>query len=1020
MSHKQKILGLDLGTSSIGWALIEGDPAPKSIIDMGVRIFPEGVDRKKGEKSLNQDRRDARSQRRQGYRRARRKQKLLHALQNANLLPKEKGAIEDLMAKNPYALRAQALDIKITPHELGRALYHLGQRRGFKSNRKAGADRDDGKVYESISAIDQGMKAKQCRTLGEYLNSLDSHKERIRGRYTARRHYEDEFEKIWSEQEQYHRELLNVNAKKAIREAIFHQRPLKIQKHLVGYCEFEPERKRAAAATLIAQEFRIWQNINNLKVSFTDGSERYLTNEERLKLGNKLSSSKSMTWKQIRKLLEFPERSALFNLERTYKTGLPGNKTAAMLSSALGQERWQSLGKRKQEYLVTDLLHIPDDDGLIKRLRRHWRFDEQSIKKLLKVQLPKGYMHLSSKAMRNILKHLKLTRPGSNKGLNYAEACTAAGYNHTKPLDNRNDKYLLFPGRVARTRTREGRAVSPNHAPELTSPHMVITELRNPMVERALYQVRRVVNAIIREYGKPDIIRIEMARDLKATRKQREKMEKQNRENEKLNKAATQKLREYGIENPLRTDIIKYRLWEECEHVCPYTGKPISMHDLFGPEPQFDIEHIIPYTRSLDNSFMNKTLCDRKENARKGKLTPYELYSNDLQKYEEVLARAKKLPYAKFKRFTIRDLNSMDDFVSQQLNETRYIARQAVAFLSQLGVRVEPVKGGTTALLRHAWGIEGLLNINNGKTRLDHRHHAIDALTVALTTRSAVRGLSTAYLRDGRLRIEKQNTPMPQLITQTQKKLSTIIVSHKRQRKIKGPLHEETLYSFKENYDDKGNKLVTIRKMLKDLSEKDIANIKDRRIRHLATEHLKRHGDMKSAFGKEPTTFHIPTKNGARVPVSRVRVQYPLNVTTIASGVRRRHVNTGSNHHMAIYRIKDKKGNEKWIGRVVSTLEAKQRLANRQPVIDRIGKEGESFVMALHINDMVELEHDGKRLVCYLQKMDQSSRAIFRPHNDATEKADRTFQISKTPETMRKCGLQLLDIDPLGKVRHQS
>ncbi|OOZ39136.1 hypothetical protein BOW53_12860 [Solemya pervernicosa gill symbiont] len=213
----ETILGLDLGTSSIGWALIEGDPLPKKIVDMGVRIFPEGVDRTKGEKSLNQDRRDARSLRRQGCRRMRRKQKLLHALQDAKLLPRKQTELDELMGLSPYQVRAKALDERLSPHELGRALYHLGQRRGFKSNRKTDSDKEDGKVYEGISEIDKGMAEKQCRTIGEYLNSLDPHQARIRGRYTARRHYEQEFDAIFQAQQPHHPKLLNVNNRKRIR-----------------------------------------------------------------------------------------------------------------------------------------------------------------------------------------------------------------------------------------------------------------------------------------------------------------------------------------------------------------------------------------------------------------------------------------------------------------------------------------------------------------------------------------------------------------------------------------------------------------------------------------------------------------------------------------------------------------------------------------------------------------------------------------------------------------------------------
>ncbi len=1019
MSNKQIILGLDLGTSSIGWALIEDDPTPKRIIDMGVRIFPEGVDRTKGEKSLNQDRRDARSLRRQGYRRVRRKKKLLHALQDAKLLPKKQQQLDEIMAKNPYELRTHALEERLEPFQLGRALYHLGQRRGFKSNRKTDSDKEDGKVYDSISTIDRGMKAKECRTLGEYLNSLDPHQERIRGRYTSRRHYEEEFDAIWRAQQAHHPKLLNTNNRIRIRNAIFDQRPLKIQKHLVGFCEFEPDRKRAAAATLLAQEFRLWQNLNNLKVTFADGTERFLSDKERLTLGVKLATSRKLPWEQIRKALDFPERSTLFNLERTYKSGLMGNQTAAMLSSALGNKTWKALGERKQEELVTDLLTIHDEKGLLKRLRRHWHFDEEAIAKLLKVRPPKGYIHLSSKAMRNIVPHMKRCETEHNQGLNYADACKAAGYDHTKPQEGRADNALLFPGKAARANKRKGKGNIPNHAPELMQPHIEISELRNPMVERALYQVRRVVNAIILRYGKPDIIRVEMARDLKASRRQRKEMKDRNDANEKLNKAAIERLEEYGIPHPSRSDLIKYRLWEECEHVCPYTGKSISMDSLFGPEPQFDIEHIIPYSRCLDDSYMNKTLCERKENERKGNLTPAELYSNNPEKYQEVLARAKNLPYPKFKRFSLDAIKDLDDFVSQQLNETRYIARQAVAFLSQLGVKVEPVKGGTTALLRHAWGIGSLLSDDGNKTRLDHRHHAVDALVVALTTRSAVRGLNTSYLRDGRLRLEEQRQPMPHLREQAIDILDKMVVSHKPQRKLKGPLHDETLYGSAR--DEEGIPMAVIRMNISDLNEKDILGtgrkkIRDATLREHAKRHLQKKGSLKAAFQDENCPFGITSKSGNFRYVSKVRVLTDRSITPIGTQERnKRHVWTRSNHHMEVFEI-DKNGVPHWEARVISTLEATIRKHRKLPVVDTNHSEDGRFIMALHQNDMVKLTHNEETNIYRVEKMDQNNNISFRLHTDA-DKKDWRLAVKKVPESMRTSNITLLEIDVLGNIK---
>ena len=198
----------------------------------------------------------------------------------------------------PYELRARALNEALEPWQLGRALYHLGQRRGYLSNRKTGNEKD-GKVAEGISEISQAMSEGGFRTLGEYFAGEDSHSKRIRSRYTSRAMYEKEFNLIWDFQAKHHPELLDEAQKQAVYEAIFHQRPLKIQKHLVGKCDFEPDRKRGAKATLVAQEFRLWSNINNLKILLGDGTERWLTDKERATLHEALKDKKQLSWEKI-------------------------------------------------------------------------------------------------------------------------------------------------------------------------------------------------------------------------------------------------------------------------------------------------------------------------------------------------------------------------------------------------------------------------------------------------------------------------------------------------------------------------------------------------------------------------------------------------------------------------------------------------------------------------------------------------------------------------------------------------
>ena len=317
-------LGLDLGSASIGWALIALDSSnkPQGLLKAGVRIFEPGVegstlDIERGkDQSKAVARREARLHRRQLRRRAARQRDLFLLLQQANLLPPaaeasvslsdqrhqvlndldraltanlrnnvEAESLRGVEQSLPYFLRKSALDRKLGAFELGRVLYHLIQRRGFKSNRREGKkskDDDLGKVKAGISELAANIASAGVRTLGEYFAGLNSHERRIRGRWTARSMYEQEFEKIWQSQCPYWPEVLDENFKSKVDWLLFFQRPIAAQEHLIGFCELEPEERRAPWAFLEAQQFRVLQKVNDLNViEFGKLDERSLTKEER-------------------------------------------------------------------------------------------------------------------------------------------------------------------------------------------------------------------------------------------------------------------------------------------------------------------------------------------------------------------------------------------------------------------------------------------------------------------------------------------------------------------------------------------------------------------------------------------------------------------------------------------------------------------------------------------------------------------------------------------------------------------
>ncbi len=590
------ILGLDVGTNSLGWALLgcDEDGNPNRIVDMGVRIFQEAVekDAKGAGPPKNQARQAARSARRRNERRRRRRQNLLNALVRAEMLPETEEErnrlLQDQMHYNPYELRARGLDEQLTLFEFGRAIYHLNQRRGFKSNRLAEDTGDDGTVKQGISELRKKMDKKQSRTLGEFL----SEQKKKRGRYTHRDMFEEEFESLWKTQSSFHPEILTDALNAELHNIMFWQRPLsnrpgrrspknprKRAQNPIGRCPFEPNRRRANAAWPVFQKFRILQDLNNLKLIDPESTEeRALTQDERRILFKELSAKRTMSWNQVREKLGL-HSGEKFNLEEGGKKELKGNHTNWRMRKILNGA-WDRLPQEKQEELITDLLTIQDMDPLLRRLQNHWGFSSDVAIKLAKAELENRYAHLSVKALRGILPYLE-------EGMLYDKACNAAGYDHRGTHYKSNRDFLPEP-----------------------------LHLRNPVVQKALFEVRKVVNALIKRYGKPTEIRVEMARELKQTRKKKQEIADRNRKNEARNKQIVKILQEefpeFRHREPRPYDIVRYKLWEECNLTCPYTGQQISKQMLFSGE--VDIEHIIPYSRSLDDSYMNKTLCLAKEN----------------------------------------------------------------------------------------------------------------------------------------------------------------------------------------------------------------------------------------------------------------------------------------------------------------------------------------------------------------------------------------------------------------------
>lgn len=956
-----KILGLDLGTNSIGWSAV--DTSHESILGAGTRIFPIGVNVDGGkEKPKNAARREYRQKRRQLFRRKFRNNLLQKALKQAELMPATFEENDAYWQGCPYQLRKKALSEPLPAHELGRVIFHLNQRRGFKSNRKTegtnkkGALQEGGNGKIGVDATLAEWQSGGFRTFGAYLASLDPHLQRLRNRYTLRSWYEQEMEEIWQVQQQYHPDKLTPELKRQLANPdfgiVFYQRPLKSQKHLVGKCTLEPGKPRVPISHPNFEEFRMWQIINNLQVAGPGRFNEPLDDEEKTKLVELFYSRDKIKISDIRKKLKLTE-DYTFNYKKDEQ--FTGNETSIKLSKLFGIAAWHALPdedktlrtSKSEAKTITklDVWHTlyfaQDADWLKKYAADKWQFADDQTKKLAKTHLKEGYGSLSLKAIRKMLPFLRA-------GKKYDEAAKFAGYHHSQ---------------ISEYKTGLEKLEAPKN-------------LRNPIVQQALYELRTLVNQLLQQYGRFDIIRVELARDLKVSAKKRAEIRIEQLKNRARNERYYQELLKQGINRPSKTDIDKYQLWEECQKICPYTGKAISFSDLF-EYGRFDIEHILPYSRTLDDSIANKTLCEKGFNIKKGNQTPHECMSGDQANYLLVLERVQKHMPRKLAKFKQEKLD--EDFVQKQLNDTRYISKEAKAYLKSICNRVDVTTGTATAPLRHYWGLNSILNEGkNKKTRDDHRHHAVDALVVALTTPRMLQELSRWNSLDRSPQMH--NYPMPwetfyrgarsaiENILVSQKKNSKTVTSWNRKVKEKdgktitqrqvsarGQLHKETVYGKRQ--DPLGKEFYAVRKSLESLTPAMISKIVDPAVREIVKDRLRSFGVNPDAkkFDIPKTAFNEPLympnlkgKSGRQNQIKKVRIRENSSGMVQLKGELNQWVEPGSNHHVAIYQDEQGKLHE----RVVTFYEAVERKKQSVPVVQPTTTEGYSLVQTLQINDM--------------------------------------------------------------------
>lgn len=756
-------LGLDIGTSSIGWAVLDLDK--ERIHDLGVRIFERPEDPQNGD-SLAKPRRDARSARRRLKRRRQRLNHLKQFFVDQNILTKDQveevlNYKSDFNKLDVYDLRAKALTEELSPEELLKVLYQITKRRGFKSNRKVveESDKEGGRVTSALKTNEKFLADNNYTTVGEALSRDEKfapHKRNKRDDYTnsfARDDFLHELEAIIKTQRNY--ALKNV-PEPAINEliygiddgqvtnvsAIMYQRPFmtkELIEKMVGKCTFEDGEKRAPKASYSFEVFRLASDLSHLVFIPRDASKRQAKCEnlevrlspEQIKQVIELAKSqKSLTYKKVRSTAGISEDYVPKDVRGKKKDGdefgeenvFGGLKAYNDIRLALKDlpEDWAKIDNESAINQIAYTLTTQKADEGIRAELDTLPLSNKAKEAIVKIKPTnfRAFGHLSIKALQKITPHIL-------EGMTYDKACEAAGYDFKKQSAS-------------------------------------LEQITNPVVKRAITQTLKVVRAIERKYGKPYFIKVETARDLAKNFKDRKAIENENKENQTRNQSIIQTLNENGIVTPTGQQIIKVKLYREQNGVCLYSGKAIDFETMLCDDNAYQVDHIVPFSRSNNDGITNKVLVLTEENQKKGNQTPFEYFGADEKRWKEFAARvestyktrdiktADKATNAinyKYNGYAMKKKQNLllqeyknDSWNVRALNDTRYITRFIQNYLRQMvdfaegeeKQRVIAPNGTTTAYLRKRWGLV--------KDRAeDVLHHAKDAAVVAAIDNSIVR-----------------------------------------------------------------------------------------------------------------------------------------------------------------------------------------------------------------------------------------------------------------------------------------
>lgn len=1028
-------LGLDIGITSVGWAVIEHDSfeEPFCIADLGVRIFNRAENPKDGS-ALALPRREARSSRRRIRRHRHRLERIKTLLQNQGVITIEKlheiyhGSKE---LTDIYELRYLGLERLLSREEWARVLIHLAQRRGFKSNRKQDKknSKDDGKLLAAVKDNQEIMVEKKYRTVGEMIyryNKFSQHKRNKSEDYSntiGREQVINEIALLFSSQ----RKFKNPNADEKFQEnytdIVARQRSFdegpgmpspyagNLIERMRGRCTFEKEEPRAAKASYSFELYNLLQKINSLRIEDINATSRPLSKEERLLLIKLAFDNIEIKYIDLRKALQLAPGQKFNSLTYSRDDVEEVEKKSKFQYLKSYHKIWKALDKVNKGRIKQLSFDQLDSIGEILTLYKN---EERVASELNKVGLtkydiealmpinPSGFSRLSLKAIKNILPYL-------HEGKIYSEAKELAGYNSCAHDNKTKGKFL-------------------------PAKNEQVQDITNPVVRRAVSQTIKVINAIIRKYGSPQLICVELSREMGKNYQERKKIEKQMKENADLNDAIRNKIIEYGYRNPTGLDIVKMKLWQEQDGRCAYSGEPIPIEQLFETGIA-DVDHIIPYSISFDDSYSNKVLVKSSENRQKGNLLPLEYLKNDPGKLDKfiVWVNTSVKNFRKQQRLLKKAITEEDrnKWKERQLNDTKYISRFMLNYIrdnlefapaENIGKRkVISVNGSITAYMRKRWGLK--------KDRLEgDLHHAQDAVVVACVTEGMIQKITrfsqyyeakfshkrfvdyetgelidTLHNKFGvkfvepwenfKLELESRLSDDPALRIEAYKldnytnpqKVKPIFISRMPNRKNKGAAHQETVRSPRLSEEGLLVSKIDIRK-LKLNNDGEIKNYynpaSDLKLYNtLKNRLLQFNGNGEAAFKEPVYKPAAPGKAPSLVKKVKVIDKSNLNVT-VGQGV-------ATNGDMLRIDVFKKEDGYYWVPIYVADT-VKKILPNKACVSDKpyeFWKEmdDKDFLFSLYPNDLIRFVHSngGESFMYYIKAGISKGTITVESHDSA-------------------------------------